>query len=198
MSRTQKALTLLVVLIISGLAAAQTAAPAPTGVKAEITQQLQALEKQAVSLAEAIPAEKYSWRPAPGVRSIGEVFLHIAGGNYLFFGALGVKPPAGLDMDKLETSTTDKAKIIEILKQSFDASRQQLSATTDADMDKMAKLFGRERTTRALLVQDAVHLSEHIGQSIAYARSVGVTPPWTAAREAAQKESQRKSSEKPK
>lgn len=72
------------------------------GVKAEIIGQITAAQEKLAALAEATPAEKYSWRPGTGVRSTGEVFLHVAGGNYFLGTFLGVNPPAGLDVRNLE------------------------------------------------------------------------------------------------
>jgi uncharacterized damage-inducible protein DinB len=137
-------------------------------------------EKKIVSLAEAVPAEKYIWRPAEGVRSISEVFMHIAGANYTIPSALGVKPPAGLSRD-MEKTVTDKAKVVEQLKQSFAHVRQAISSTTDDA--KATKLFGRDSTNGGVKLLIITHLHEHLGQSIAYARMNKVTPPWSAGRD---------------
>src|SRR5476651_1724946 len=76
--------------------AAAPAAPA-SGFRAEALGQQAYGEKQILDLAEATPADKYGWRPGAGVRSISEVYMHIAGGNYLLMGFAGTKAPAGLD-----------------------------------------------------------------------------------------------------
>ena len=82
-------------LLAIGLALGAIAIPARAGMRELFLQQLADVEKKVNSLAQAVPAEKYSWRPAPGVRSISEVFTHIAGANYLFPSMAGVKPPEG-------------------------------------------------------------------------------------------------------
>lgn len=180
----RKSLVLAGLLISSLLLSAQTAAPAPaTGFAAEFLKQLDDLESKTVKLAEAIPEEKYSWRPQEGVRSVGEVYAHTTAGNYGFMRSLGLKAPAGLDLRNIE-KLTDKAKIVAALKQSFVDVRGAVSAMTPADLEKMVKLFGAESSGRNVLFGVSVHISEHLGQSIAYARSVGVTPPWTAERQA--------------
>jgi hypothetical protein len=85
------------------------------GVHADLLKNLDDTEKKIVSLAEAVPADKYTWRPAEGVRSISEVFMHIAGANYMIPTALGARRLPGLSRD-MEKKVTDKAKVVEQLK----------------------------------------------------------------------------------
>lgn len=154
---------------------------APTsGFRAEFLRQLDDVEKKLVDLAQATPEEKYTWRPAEGVRSISEVYMHIASANFHLSGLLGVQPPAGAgrEMEKI----SDKAKVLEMLKQSFGHVRQAASNTSDADLDKAVKLFGRQSTYREVLLVIAMHGHEHLGQAIAYARMNGIAPPWSARR----------------
>lgn len=160
--------------------AAQTA-PA-SGVRAEFLSQLATLEKKYVSLAEAIPADKYTWRPGEGVRSVSEVFLHVAGANFGLPRMIGAAPPASFQSKGFETSTTDKAKVAEALKQSFAHYRQVALGLSDADTEKNVKLFGTETTYRGFLFFTTEHLGEHLGQMIAYARVNGIVPPWTEER----------------
>jgi uncharacterized damage-inducible protein DinB len=160
---------------------AASAAPA-SGFRSEFLGQQVYVEKEILRLAEAIPAEKYAWRPAAGVRSISEVYMHIAGGNYLIGGFAGIKPPADLDKE-MEKHVTEKAKVIDELKKSFEHLRAGVAATPDADLDKAVKLFGYDTTVRGVLLMAANHEHEHLGQSIAYARMNGIVPPWTAERQ---------------
>ena len=85
--------------------------------------QLADVEKKLVSLEEAMPDKKMTWRPDKGVRSVSEVYLHVAFGNYAFLKFLGAEPPADVgfafDIDKWDKKTTDKAEIKKILEQSF-------------------------------------------------------------------------------
>ena len=162
-------------------------APPTSGFRAEFLGQLAELEKKVVSLAEAMPQEKYTWRPAEGVRSAGEVFGHMARGNYGFPTFVGVQPPAGIDPRGLE-KITDKAKLMEALKQSFEHVRQAALKIPDADLDKPTKMFGHQTTVRDVFFTMATHMHEHLGQVIAYARMNGVVPPWTAARQTQQQE----------
>jgi len=153
---------------------------AAKGVKAEIIGQITAAQEKLQSLAEAMPADKYGWRPGAGVRSVGEVFLHVAGGNYFLGTFLGIAPPAGLDLRNLEKDGGDKAKAIDGMKKSFDHILGALAAIPDSDLDKPVKMFGRDSTYREAMFVIATHAHEHLGQSIAYARTNGVVPPWSA------------------
>jgi len=156
------------------------AAPAAAkGIRAEAVSQLQSIEKKLVDLAGAMPADKWDWRPAEGVRSVGEVYAHVAGGNYFLLSLAGVKPPAGVDVQNLETSLKGKEKTIAAMKESFAFVYAEIGKMSDTDLDKALKVFGRDTTTRGVVMFTIEHTSEHLGQSIAYARMIGVTPPWS-------------------
>ena len=148
------------------------------GFRAEFLADLDDVSKKIVELAEAMPASKYNWRPAPGVRSVSEVYMHVAGGNYFLATFAGAKPPS-YDTNTLE-KITDKARVIEELKKSFEYLRMVAIHGTDADLEKPVKMFGNETTHRGALMSALNHLHEHLGQSIAYARMNGVVPPWSA------------------
>jgi uncharacterized damage-inducible protein DinB len=153
--------------------------PGVSGYRSEVLSEVIVQEDKLTRLAEAIPAEKYTWRPAPDVRSFAEVFLHIAAANYNLYKLVGTPPPAGLDIRSLEKSTTDKAKVIATLKDSFAHARKAIMAMPDADLEKSLDWFGGKNTERGILLFIVRHAAEHLGQSIAYARMVGVVPPWT-------------------
>lgn len=134
--------------------------------------------KQILALAEATPAEQYGWRPAPGVRSTSEVYMHIVKGNYMLLTMSGATAPpryAKLPKD-FEKSITTKAEVIEWLKDSQDAVR---TAYPKLDLNKKADFFGQPTTASAVLLRLLVHSHEHMGQAIAYARMSGVVPPWS-------------------
>ena len=139
--------------------------------------QLKDVETKVVGLAEAMPQEKYTWRPEEGVRSVSEVYLHIAGANYMLPNFIGVKPPAGFGAALAKE--TDKTKIIEALKASFAHLREAVTNLSDSDLTKTTKMFGHDTTYEGVLFLIANHMHEHLGQSIAYARTNGVTPPWS-------------------
>jgi uncharacterized damage-inducible protein DinB len=156
----------------------QTSAPPPPkaqGFKAEFLANLDDVQEKLVSLAEAIPADKYGWRPTVGVRSVSEVFMHIAGSNYFLSTFVGAEPPK-LEGD-LEKSVTGKSEVIAELRKSFDHLRGAVNGTRD--LEQAVKMFGKPTTHRGVLVTILSHLHEHLGQSVAYARINGIVPPWS-------------------
>jgi uncharacterized damage-inducible protein DinB len=153
----------------------QNNAPKPSGFTAEFLANMEETEAKLMELAESTPAEKYAWRPGPGVRSIGEVYMHIAGSNYFLATFLGVDAPKR--SADLEKTVTKKADVIAELRRSFDHIRQAALSTTD--LEKSVKMFGKTTTRRGVLLTVVTHLHEHLGQSIAYARMNGVVPPWS-------------------
>jgi len=153
--------------------------PGVTGYRAEVMAEVMIQEDKLTRLAEAIPAEKYTWRPSDDSRSFAEVFLHISAANYNLYKLVGTPPPASIDVKTLEKSTTDKAKVIATLKDSFVHAKQAIKAMSDADLDKSMDWFGGKNTERGVLLFIVRHAAEHLGQSIAYARFAGIVPPWT-------------------
>ncbi len=153
--------------------------PGVTGYRSEVMAEVMIQENKFERLADAIPAEKYTWRPTPDVRSIAEVFLHVATANYNLYKLVGTPPPAGLDLKNLEKSTTDKTKVIATLNDSFAHARKAIMAMSDSDLEKSLDWFGGKNTERGILLFIVRHTAEHLGQSIAYARMIGAVPPWT-------------------
>jgi uncharacterized damage-inducible protein DinB len=190
-SRSAIALTLIVALVscAAAFAAPRAAhaqgAAAPSGLKGEMLMWFKDAESKLIDLAEATPEAKYSWRPGKGVRSTGEVFMHVASANYGIPSFVGVKPPEGFDFATFENSKTKKADIVPTLKASFAHMEKAWSELSDADLDKPAEFFGLKTTTRGAFLLVLSHCHEHLGQSIAYARTNGIVPPWTARAEAA-------------
>jgi uncharacterized damage-inducible protein DinB len=160
-------------------AGAQAAAAPTSGYRAEFLNEMKYFEGRFTQLAEAIPADKYTWRPAAGVRSVAEVLLHVAGANQSLPRMAGIQPPAGFAGQGYEASTTEKARIIAELKKSFAHIQAAAGSMKDADADKAMKVFGMDMTGRSFSFFMARHLGEHLGQLIAYARVNGVVPPWS-------------------
>ena len=134
--------------------------------------------RQLLQLAEATPEDKFAWRPAPGVRSISEVYIHLAIGNYALLERAGVTLP--IDMKTVpkdpEKTITKKAEVIQWLRNSLDAVSKGYQS---ADRQKQVKLFGRDAVSDGVFLRIFAHNNEHMGQSIAYARMNGVVPPWS-------------------
>jgi uncharacterized damage-inducible protein DinB len=178
MKKLASALALVAFVLTASAATAQ----APTkGFRADFLAQQDGVEKELLGLAEATPAEKFSWRPAEGVRSISEVYMHLAGANYLLMSFAGVKPPAGSSASEtsMEKTVTEKAAVIAELKKSFAHLRTAVISIPDADLEKPVTYFGRKGTIGSLILVTANHEHEHLGQSIAYARMNGIVPPWS-------------------
>jgi len=169
------------------------AAPtAPTaGARLEFLDEVSYYEQRFVRLADAIPADKYSWRPGEGVRSTGEVFMHVVSANYGFAKMLGTPFPAGLDPKAMMASSGDKAKVVQALKDSFAHMRTAILAIKDSDLEKEIKTPRGQTTIRGSFFMISGHYGEHLGQTIAYARQNGIVPPWTVER-------QQQEAEKPK
>jgi uncharacterized damage-inducible protein DinB len=185
------AVSFLALALIAGGSAARAAAaqaasqpadktPPSYDMKAQSLLDLEDLHKKLVSLAEAIPADKFTWRPAPDVRSIAEVYLHIAGTNFDLASYLGSAPAPGFKKEGYEQSTTDKAKVVDQLNQSFAYTRAALEKMSNADYKKPMPKLGPDANLGDIVYIIMTHTHEHLGQSIAYARINGVVPPWTA------------------
>jgi len=129
-----------------------------SGFRAEFLRDLDGVQRKIVDLASAVPADKYSWRPAPGVRSISEVYMHIAGGNYFLASFVGMKPPA-YDERALER-INDKQRVLAELKKSFDHIRMAALNASDADLDKPIKMFGNDTTVRGAFMTALNHLHD--------------------------------------
>jgi uncharacterized damage-inducible protein DinB len=127
-------------------------------------------------LAEAMPADTYDWSPEEGVRSVGEVYTHIAQANYMMLGAFGIEPP--VDVQSIG-SLTDKDEIVAALNESNEFVLSAVADLSNEQLSDTYELFGRTLNGEGVLVFILNHTSEHVGQSIAYARSNGVTPPWS-------------------
>jgi hypothetical protein len=141
--------------------------PGLTGYRSEIMAEVMIQEDKFTRLAEAIPAEKYTWRPSPDVRSFAEVFMHVSAANFNLYKLVGTPPPTGFDVKGFEKSTTDKAKVIATLKESFVHAKKAITGMNDADLEKSLDWFGGKNTQRGILLFIVRHASEHLGQSIA-------------------------------
>jgi uncharacterized damage-inducible protein DinB len=134
---------------------------------------------QLIALAEATPADKFAWRPAPGVRSTSEVYMHIVTANFFQLAFVGPKAPADFKLE-IEKTVTSKAEVIAWLKRSLDAVRDAHQKETPDHLARQVNIHGRQATVDGIYLRIIVHANEHMGQLIAYARVTGVVPPWSA------------------
>jgi len=136
------------------------------------------VSKQLVDLAEATPEDKFSWRPAPGVRSTSEVYMHIALANFYLLSVTGPKMPADLK-EGMEKTVTSKPEVIAWLKRSLDAVKEAHASVTPKELERKVHIADRDATVDGMYLRIIVHANEHMGQLVAYARMTGVAPPWS-------------------
>ena len=170
--------------VLATAAAAALAFPARaqgiSGFGEELRGQFEGSAQKLVALAEAMPAESYSWQPMEGVYTVAAAYMHIARYNYMYPDMyLGVHAPPGVDYDSLEDRVTAKEEVVNTLAASMDHVRRLLDSMSGADLAKPTELYGREVESWAVLLQLVTHMNEHLGQSIAYARMNKVVPPWS-------------------
>ena len=133
-----------------------------------------------VQLAKAVPEDKYPWRPGKDVRSFGQVFIHIAFGNQLLMNAANGGLPSAMPADAPdETKPYTKAEIVGMLESTFASERKAMEKERAGGLGRDASLFGVATTRRGIFISLDAHMSEHLGQAIAYARMNGITPPWS-------------------
>ena len=155
---------------------------AATHIRDEYLADLDTVHVKIVALANAIPADKYAWRPTAGVRSVSEAFMHVAS-EWWFYGprSVGGKEPAdfGVPKEKLPAleKIASKAEVIDQLNKSWAYFAAQLKAANPSQLTGKYKPWGMTIDAAAFGMTGDLH--EHLGQLIAYSRSVGVKPPWT-------------------
>ncbi len=158
----------------------------PLVAAAELLLPLDSLEKQVLALAKAIPEEKYAWRPAPGVRSFKEVFLHIVNGNQLLLNVAEKSPSREELLKQIEQNAkgeqdaVSKEKVVAMLTESFAGVRKALEGVrSTAALTRDVDFFGTPAPMGGVLASIDTHIAEHLGQTIAYARVNGIVPPWS-------------------
>jgi uncharacterized damage-inducible protein DinB len=140
---------------------------------------LDAIQKKFVDLANAVPADKLTWRPSADSRSFAEVFLHVAGERYGILSLMGAEKPAGFDRKTFEKSTTDRAQIVAELNKSYDFAKKTIDGMTNAEFAKLLPKLGPQANAGDVVYILVADAHEHLGQAVAYARENGIVPPWT-------------------
>ena len=166
---TQYGVCALAVALMMPLAQAQ-----PGGIQAAFGKDAGTLSKKFAGLAQVM-AGKYEWKPGQGVRSVGDVFNLIVEENGLLADALMGKTNTGAEPAPI----TDPGKMQDALKASYANLQKVITGLSDNDLQTTVKLFGRDWTKQDALMHILEDQHEHLGQSIAYARSNGVVPPWS-------------------
>ena len=166
---TQLAVCALAIALMVPLAQAQ-----PAKFQSAFGEDAGTLSKKFTGLAQVM-AGKYEWKPGQGVRSVGDVFNLIVQENGLLADALTGKTNSG----SAPAPITDPGKMQDALKASYANLQKAITGLSDNDLQTQVKLFGEEMTKQdaVMLILEDQH--EHLGQSIAYARTNGVVPPWS-------------------
>lgn len=170
--------------VAQGMGQGAPNAEAAAEVRKRFLLDLDTLQSKFLALAEAFPADKYSWRPGPGVRSVGEAFMHVASEYYVFtpmaYGAARspVIPPGPESFTKFEATST-KDDVMKHLKEGFAYMKLTISGIDGAKLTGPQQLFGSSRTIVETSLIMSGDLHEHLGQLIAYARMNGIKPPWS-------------------
>jgi hypothetical protein len=159
-------------------------AASAAAVRDQFLTDLDSLQKKFVSLAEAIPADKYSWRPAAGVRTVGEVFKHVASEYYTYapvsFGATrSPLIPRSREGFAAFEAASSKEEALKQLRDGFAFARQSIAALDASSLAGKKKIFGGDHTIVETSIGVTADLHEHLGQLIAYSRMIGVVPPWS-------------------
>lgn len=136
---------------------------------------------KALQLAEEVPADKYSWSPTVKVKSVSEVYIHVAMANYFLTRLLGVPTPEDVQAlgREAEDKITDKDDVIAFYKRSIEQVKKAVAHNQDLDLEEKIQFFGSERPKRDVFLQISGHNHEHLGQGIAYVRMMGLVPPWS-------------------
>lgn len=140
---------------------------------------LERVQKKFVDLANALPADKLTWRPTADSRSFAEVFLHVSGERYQILGLMGTPPPADFDGKTYEKSTTDRARLVEELNKSWEYAQKAINGMTNADFAKLLPKLGPQANAGDVIYILVADAHEHLGQVVAYARENAIVPPWT-------------------
>ena len=177
MQRTLARRTIFALVALCSLFLTVVPATAESGsIEADLQADFKSLSEKLLSLAEAFPAGKYGWRPDEGIRSVSESLMHVAAANYFFPTMVGQALPEGLNPRTFEQEITERDEVIKTFKGSLDALAKMFETM---DMDGEIEVFGQTLTKAGFMHLAISHNHEHLGQMIAYARSVGVVPPWS-------------------
>ncbi len=177
MRRTRSKLPLLslLLLMVAAPMSAQT-------FQEETANDLTGVRDKFLGLARTMPDDAMIWRPEEGVRSVSEVYMHIALANIglmsNFWGAdqpTNMRPEWGTEGEQV----MDRASILAAIETGFDHVINTIRAMPDSQLTQPASVFGRPANVMAGIMLIRSHSHEHLGQSIAYARSNGVVPPWS-------------------
>jgi len=166
---TQYGVCALAVALMVPLAQAQ-----PVGLQAAFGEDAGTLSNKFTALARVMSG-KYDWKPGQGVRSVADVFNLIVRENRLLTGVLS----GTSNTEAKPAPITDPEKLQEALKSSYVDLQKAITRLSDNDLQTPVKIFGEDTTKQGAVMLVLNDQHEHLGQSIAYARTNGVVPPWS-------------------
>jgi uncharacterized damage-inducible protein DinB len=173
----RSALTAVSLLVVASAVSAQAAQKASGANPATegLTKIYAEVKANVLKTADQVPEDKYSYRPTPQVRTLGQILAHIADAqNNVCAAAAGDVKPYN---DNIEKTAKTKAAIIAALKASFTACDAAYAKTTDAGLSKMTSVFGAQQTVSNALTLNTAHDWEHYGNLVTYMRMLGMVPP---------------------
>jgi hypothetical protein len=176
------AFTIAACLLAAPVAAQQTgtASPAqPVRIQTALANDVGTMSDKFVGLARVM-AGKYDWRPGQGIRSVAEVLNLIVNENRMLAGLLSGTPGGGRGAGGGQPAPiTDPAAMQEALRTTYATLREAIAGLSDADLNASVRMFGQDTTKQGAVLMLLFDQHEHLGQSIAYARTNNVVPPWS-------------------
>ena len=154
-------------------AQAQAQAGGDTPLLGPLKQQWESIRGNVVRTAEAVPEDKYDFKPTPEVRSFRDQFVHIVEENYFFMGFVSGErnaKPAG--------APKTKAEIVKALNDSYDFGAKALAGLNDRTALEIVPLMGQRQGPRwSMALMNIVDNMDHYGNLVVYMRLNGITPP---------------------
>lgn len=149
-------------------------------VKTAFLADLEVMRGKFIGLAQAFPADKYTWRPMDGVRSVSEVLMLIATEGY-GFAPTGLGGKAGLTREEMAplSKVTDKAQVVDHLTKAFAHAKKEIESIDPATLTGKRRVMGQDRALPDIVMAIGGDMHEHLGQLIAYARTNHIVPPWS-------------------
>ena len=171
-------------LLVCGNVMAQTPAPRPPQTMTMFLQgQYATLKRNLTGAAEKMPAEHFGFRATPEVRTYAQLFAHTIETQFFFCNAIkgGADPSAG---KKFEQTVTDKASVVQLVKEGFAYCDDIFASLTDEKLTSMITIGAAPNTRQAAvggqLSMVVIHGNEHYGNIVTYMRLKGIVPPSSA------------------
>ena len=152
--------------------------PAPSLAK-ELGATFQRAATEIIDVAEAMPADKYGYKPTPEIASFGDQLVHVAGITQRF-----IDTAKGIKTEAAHHGAMAKPEVIGLLKKTFQGAQEMITPLTDAQLLEPVKFpFGDRTVTRATFWQGPLYqIRNHHGQLVVYLRMNGIVPPTSARR----------------